>query len=256
MLCRGRLSFPTGGQRDLSLQHAARLVPGASGGVDGEECAVESMESSVIDKLKQAIFDGELMPGEHLRQSELAKRFGVSRVPLREALLVLANIGLAEHTMNSGFRVAKRTPEEYEQLVWLVGQLETAIHAEIRPATDAELTELEALNAQIATLSGAQDEMPFTKLNHRFHAIIWGMSTKQLLVRQLENVWPLTEPFLGLVYTNTDFLERAVHEHAQIIEAVRNNDTTALVSAMDAHRASSSTAASALRTTGRHFARA
>lgn len=217
---------------------------------------MEFLESSVIDKLKQSIFDGELLPGEHLRQSELAKRFEVSRVPLREALLVLANIGLVEHTMNSGFRVAKRTPEEYEQLLWLVEQLETAIHAEIRPATNAELTELEALNAQIANLSGAQDEVPFTKLNHRFHAIIWGMSSKQLLVRQLENVWPLTEPFIGLVYTNVDFLQRAVQEHARIIEAVRDNDTTALLSTMDDHRASSSAAASTLQTIGRHFARA
>jgi DNA-binding GntR family transcriptional regulator len=223
-----------------------------SGGEDVEECAVESMESSVIDKLKQAIYAGELLPGEHLRQSELAKRFGVSRVPLREALLVLANIGLAEHTMNSGFRVAKRSPQDYEQLVWLVGQLETAIHQDLRPPTEAELAELEAVNREIASLSGAKNETPFTKLNHRFHSIIWGMSPKQLLVRQLENVWPLTEPFLGLVYTNAEFLERAVREHTEIIEALRANDPARLLQTMDTHRVSSTEAATVLRT-GRQF---
>lgn len=208
---------------------------------------METAETSVLAQLKQAIYAGELMPGEQLRQSELAERFGVSRVPLREALLVLANIGLAEHTLNSGFRVAKTTTEEYEQLHWLLGILEPEIHSDLRRPSEDELASLEDINAQISRLSGERDEEPFTTLNYRFHTVIWSLSRKKLLVRQLENVWPLTEPFIGSVYTNEQYLQRAVEEHATIIDAIRRGDTEDLLAAVNKHRLSSTFAAASLR---------
>lgn len=206
----------------------------------------------IVEKLKRAIYTGVLLPGEHLRQSELAKQFGVSRVPLREALLILANIGLVEHTLNSGFRVTKRTREEYDQLLWLIGILETEIYRNLRPVEEAEIAQLHAINSKMSSLSGTRDEIPFTALNHQFHQIIWAMSDAKLLVQQLENVWPLTEPFIGMVYTNREYLKRAVKEHEGIIEALVEPDLQALLERTEEHRQSSSGAATRLRSGG-HF---
>ena len=59
-----------------------------------------------IQAIKQRILRGDLLPGEQLRQEKLAADLGISRMPLREALLILANQGLLDHGTEQGFVVA------------------------------------------------------------------------------------------------------------------------------------------------------
>jgi DNA-binding GntR family transcriptional regulator len=61
----------------------------------------------IVSELRTAIMEGRLVPGELIRQEALAEQFGVSRIPVREALKSLATSGLLEHTVNSGFTVSQ-----------------------------------------------------------------------------------------------------------------------------------------------------
>ena len=56
------------------------------------------------------------MPGERIRQDALAEQFGVSRIPVREALKTLATVGLLEHTLNAGFAVSRLNESDLVQI--------------------------------------------------------------------------------------------------------------------------------------------
>src|ERR1700752_2459979 len=69
-----------------------------------------------LQQLRAKVVSGALSPGEQIRQQEMAEELGVSRVPLREALNVLADQGLLLHRPNSAYFVAKRAPNELDQI--------------------------------------------------------------------------------------------------------------------------------------------
>ena len=68
-----------------------------------------AVSKQVADYLRDAILGGDIWPGEHVRQEEVAERFGASRLPVREALRMLEAEGLIEHERNKGARVPVST---------------------------------------------------------------------------------------------------------------------------------------------------
>ena len=66
--------------------------------------------------LRDALLDGRFQPGQDINDMELAKEFGVSRGPVREALLGLVKEGLVEHNQNRGFRILKVTVTDLQQM--------------------------------------------------------------------------------------------------------------------------------------------
>src|SRR6188768_3857444 len=91
----------------------------------------DSLPSLVADELRGLIVRGTLLPGEHLGQTQLAERFGRSKVPVREALKLLATEGFLRHDRNRGYFVSRLDLHEARQLYslrrWIESQLlETA----------------------------------------------------------------------------------------------------------------------------------
>src|SRR6516164_6610217 len=77
----------------------------------GRSGLVRSLREQVADRLRRDVLAGELVPGEHLREIELAGRFGVSRGPVRDALLQLAQEGWLVLEPHCGAKVARPAPE-------------------------------------------------------------------------------------------------------------------------------------------------
>src|SRR5882757_9926024 len=105
-------------------------------------------------ELRGRIARGLLLPGEQIRQEEMAEDFGVSRVPLREALTILADQGLLEHHHNRGYFVAKRMPEELYQLHCMLDLLESELIKSMDWPTKDEVNELRSLNRQMTVFAG------------------------------------------------------------------------------------------------------
>ena len=111
----------------------------------------ESLPNFVADELRSLIVRGTILPGEHLGQTQLAKRFGRSKVPIREALKLLSTEGFLRHDRNRGYFVA---PLEYAEAVqlyklrrwleielletaeWRVAHMADAVHGDFSTATD------------------------------------------------------------------------------------------------------------------------
>lgn len=190
----------------------------------------------IISELRKLILVGELLPGEQLRQEELAQRLGVSRVPLREAFLVLANQGLLIHRPNQGFLVAKRTVSELDQLHLLHTFLETELNASIQWPDDATIEQLRQLNARMAENIDSDNLVEFIDLNHEFHRIVWKLSALNVIAAEVERVWSLSDAYFASNYALADRRRRAVEHHQQIIEALVSRDMDLFQKASSVHR--------------------
>ena len=122
--------------------------------------ANSSLPNVVANELRSLIVRGTLLPGEHLGQTQLAERFGRSKVPIREALKLLATEGFLRHDRNRGYFVAPLEIDEARQLYklrrWLEAQLlETAEWPDA--ATIADLREQLAQDLKAAEVRPHSD---------------------------------------------------------------------------------------------------
>jgi DNA-binding GntR family transcriptional regulator len=191
-----------------------------------------------LSKLREMIVAGALLPGEQIRQQEVADELGVSRVPLREALNVLARQGLLVHRPHQGYFVAKRLPMELAQVRRMLQMLEDELLKSLEWPDDARLAELEELNAQMLVHAERTDWMGMLPLNRRFHFRIFELSPYNLILDQIARLWDLAEPFIANKLTLREARIRTCDEHARLIEALRRHDRAGCVQLLHDHRSS------------------
>src|SRR5260370_14052305 len=128
----------------------------------------KAMEQA-LERLRALIVTGELSPGEQIRQQEMADQLGFSRVPLREALNVLADQGLLLHRPHHGYFVAKRAPSELAQIRRMLQLLEDELLESMeRPDTPA-LKELQKLNHELRNHAAAPEGRPLMRTHRKCH---------------------------------------------------------------------------------------
>src|ERR1700752_1507732 len=135
----------------------------------------QAMERA-LQQLRAKVVSGELMPGEQIRQQEMAEELGVSRVPLREALNLLADQGLLIHRPNSGYFVAKRAPNELAQISRILQLLENELIASLEWPDVEAVERLRELNDQMRQCATSPDWTPLVRLNREFHLEIYSRS--------------------------------------------------------------------------------
>jgi DNA-binding GntR family transcriptional regulator len=191
-----------------------------------------------LSKLREMIVAGALMPGEQIRQQEVADELGVSRVPLREALNVLARQGLLVHRPHQGYFVAKRLPMELAQVRRMLQVLEDELLKSLSWPDDARLAELAELNAQMLVHAERTDWMGMLPLNRRFHFRIFELSPYNLILDQVARLWDLAEPFIANKLALREARIRTCDEHTRLVDALRRRDRAACVQLLHDHRSS------------------
>ncbi len=191
-----------------------------------------------LGHLRTKVISGALMPGEQIRQQEMAEELGVSRVPLREALNVLADQGLLIHRPNSGYFVAKRARSELAQISRMLQLLENELIASIEWPDDDYIARMGALNAAMRVVATTEDWTPMIRLNREFHHLMFGLSPLRLIFEEVMRLWPLADTFISSKMSSQEARLRTVDEHDRIIESLRRRDHAHCLSAMEEHRAS------------------
>ena len=184
--------------------------------------------------LREMLVQGDLRPGERIREVPLAKQLGVSRIPLHLALERLAHEGLLEIRRTRGFVVQEFSRTDICDAIELRGTLEGAAArlAAERVKDLAELSTLQALSQEMIALvhrralSLAQFGT-YIDLNAKFHAELFNLSRSRILRRAMEQVCslPFASPssFLRHQYIAPDSQELfliAVDQHRGIVEAI------------------------------------
>jgi DNA-binding GntR family transcriptional regulator len=198
----------------------------------------ETGTARAIAAIKQRILRGELLPGEQLRQERLAAELGISRVPLREALLILANQGLLDSGTQQGFVVARRSRAEFAQIHFMLDVLESELLRTLVWPDNDTLDYLRTLNAKMAALVDVPDWFEIVELNHEFHRVLWELSSENLISSEVQRIWPLADAYIARGYSSPEHRRAAVDYHERIIAAIVDRDGSALQQVSADHRRS------------------
>jgi DNA-binding GntR family transcriptional regulator len=186
--------------------------------------------------LRFQIISGGLMPGEQVRQQELAERLGISRVPLREALGILADLGLMDHKPNQGYFVVKRARNEVLQIRRMLYLLENELMSSLAPMPAESFAALQTLHEEMKVTAADEDWTPFLLKNREFHFRIFDMSPHRVIFSEVQRLWLLADPHIALKLAIADERRRAVREHSRILLAIGKGDMGAAARALNSHR--------------------
>lgn len=182
-----------------------------------------TLRTSPYEKIKQAILDGELEPGQPLVEAALAEWCGVSRTPVREALRRLEQDGLLFRDMH-GLAVRKRSPEEILDLYDTRIVLESAAgRVAAQRRTDHDLRLLQwALNE--CREVPEDDSIAAVAANGRFHTTVWRSTHNESMIDLLDRLSLHLARYPGTTLSTPGRWGRAVAEHAELVEAIEQRD--------------------------------
>ena len=192
------------------------------------------VREAAYERLKAALARGELAPGARLFEPELAGLLGVSRTPVREALMRLAQEGLIELLPGRGARVRVLSPDEVAEVYEVRAALEAeaARLAATRHAPD-DLAALAAAQAELEALPSG-DVGAQTAADARFHALLVAAAKN----RELERLFHQLDAKLALARrfsTDENQSPKTLAEHRAILEALKAHDPEAAARAARAH---------------------
>lgn len=185
------------------------------------------LRDDVYVTLRDAIIRGDLLPGEQLRDAELSGWLGVSRTPIREAMLRLARAGLVIATPGRLTAVAPEDPQRVRWAQEIVGELHAlATRLSVPAMREGDYAEMEEANARLGLAIAAGDAEAAILADDAFHAVPVRVAGNPLIAEQLEGVAPMLHRAEYLHFGATPG-RISPDRHAQIVAAMRAGDTAA-----------------------------
>jgi DNA-binding GntR family transcriptional regulator len=196
--------------------------------VDTSAPGASTLAEQLFRTLNQAILDGALAPGSKISEPLLARRYGVSRGPLREALHRLQERRLITRSANQGARVVELSAQGLAEIFTVREALEgIAAREAATKATPQERTALtEALIRHRTELSDTEGpNRPPLTANRDFHFLIAQASRNPLLIQLLcHELYPLLRLYRGRGADQAEPVWRALQEHQRILDAIEDQD--------------------------------
>jgi len=182
----------------------------------------QSTAAGVVQALRGAIIRGLLKEGQLLRQEDLAEQFGVSRLPIREALWQLSAEGLVELAPNRGAVVAALSADEIQEIYDIrIGLETTALRLAMPHLSPAMLGRAaDALNA----LDRADDVARWSELNLAFHMALYAPSGRARLLGLIKTMYANTDRYLRIYLSLMGFQGRSQEEHRALLAACERHD--------------------------------
>jgi DNA-binding GntR family transcriptional regulator len=192
----------------------------------------ETRAAAVAEELRRLILSGELPPGTHLRQVELAERFRVSTTPVREAH------GLVRHDVQKGVVVFQPTDADVLENYEIRGALEPlATELAARAVTDAELAVLDGV---VERMRAAGDRLAYVALNREFHRAIYAAARRPRLLELIESLRDAFDAYVlydAAAHPDPAYFDRAHAEHEAIAAALHAHDPERARALMETHLA-------------------
>jgi DNA-binding GntR family transcriptional regulator len=192
------------------------------------------------EALREAIEDrivtGAFAPGMHLDETELAQSFGVSRTPLREALIQLASTGLVSIRPRRGAVVTDVTPQRLLEMFEVMAELEAMCgRLAARRMSEAEHQVLVQAHRACEAACAASDPDGYYHKNEHFHHVIYAGAHSDFLFEQATALHRRLRPYRRLQLRVRNRLGASLNEHAQVVEALLQGDACLAAERLRAH---------------------
>ncbi|MET0219292.1 MAG: GntR family transcriptional regulator [Tardiphaga sp.] len=187
-------------------------------------------------QLADEIVRGALAPGAALDETDIARRFNVSRTPVREALRQLAASGLIDSRAHRGAVVARPSLERLTGMFEAMAELEAlcaGLAAERMPA--AQRHALEAIHEELRVLSYDGNPERFHAVNERFHNAIYQGSQNDYIAEITLATRVRVQPFRRAQFRNLGRLAKSHAEHDRVVVAIMRGDRNGASAAMRDH---------------------
>jgi DNA-binding GntR family transcriptional regulator len=179
------------------------------------------LRDDVHASLRERIVEGKLLPGSRLPDVQLAAELGVSRTPVREALLRLVREGLVENDPNRGFFVAPLSRQEVLDTYPIVWALECLALESCGPPTPCQIQALRQINAELAAVTA--DAPRRQELDSRWHQTLVEPCGNRRLLELLAGLKQVVRRYECVYMQDPALVRRSVHDHTEILGALVNN---------------------------------
>ena len=195
--------------------------------IDGGKTAKRLSARHIYAELREEILSLDLAPGEVIDETGLAERFGVSRSPIREALIRLETDGLIRMTPNKGTIVTPLHLEEFPQFIDALDTIQRAVtHLAAIQRTDEDLAAIVAENEKFKSAVAEHNVVKMIDTNHSFHLAIGDAAHNRHFRFMYERLLDEGRRTLRIYYRSYDDSppKDRVSTHDKLIEAIRDRD--------------------------------
>jgi DNA-binding GntR family transcriptional regulator len=194
------------------------------------------MSDKLRERIEEQIATGELPPGCALDEATLVAQHGVSRTPVREALIQLAADGLIEIRPRRGAVVTSISPARLLEMFEVMGELEAMCgRLASRRMSETERTELVAAHQACEIARAAQDSDSYFYCNERFHAAIYTGSHNNFLGEQALQLHRRLRPYRRLQLRVRNRMGTSFKEHEAIVQAIVSGDADVAAQTLREH---------------------
>jgi DNA-binding GntR family transcriptional regulator len=194
-----------------------------------------TLAGAVVQGIREHIVTGKLRLGSKIDQTRLAKEFGISVVPLREALRKLEAEGLVRIIPHRGAFVSRISRDELEDLYAIRETLEEMVtRAAVPRLTSEDLVRLGELTLEMERETRAEqnDYAHLLRLNREFHLTIYKVSGRRFLCETITGLWEKSALYRSLYVYLPGRSAQALEEHREILRALQNRWVTGAVRAV------------------------
>lgn len=193
----------------------------------------EAVSQRIFRSLKDDILKGLLPPGLQIRQEAVAEQFGVSRVPVREALRQLESEGLLTAELHKGAFVANRSLDEVEEMLDIRIALELRALKLAFPHITPEV--VASAKSILTTYDHSDDPLEWQELNMAFHMTLYRPCNRPRLLKMIEDVVLVNYRFLRTYISMTVGRDHPQDEHHKILEACAARDADLALRLLEIH---------------------
>lgn len=184
----------------------------------------DKLHDQVYDRLCTLLREGEFTPGEPVPVARVAKAFGVSAMPIREALTRLLAIGVLANVSGRSVGVPALGHEELTDLRDVRLEVETlAVKWAVKNRDDTFLADLDALLERLEETERSGDVRSYIKTNYEFHARLYRQSKSAVLTEIINRLWLRVSPHLYQLEREDQYKVSNSH-HRKIVESIREGD--------------------------------
>jgi DNA-binding GntR family transcriptional regulator len=188
---------------------------------------------TIAGQLRAMILKGTLGIGVPLRQEDLAKRFGVSRIPVREALKRLEAEGLVQHEANKGAVVASKSVRDLLEALDIRIALEVrALKLAVPNMTPADYGKMEDI---LDRYDRSDAPFEWTELNYRFHMCLYRPCARPMLLRMIDSTFRSCDIHLRVHQSSTVGRKSPQGEHRDLVLACRRQDADRAAMVLEQH---------------------